>query len=135
MRLISKEIQSMPPDMPAEQARLLQVALSDIYRDLVSLMKSTTDEIRSVTEDYDVVDSDYTVLLDGTDEAVTATLPSASIVTGKIFVIKCIEASNACNIATTDTIDGSASDIALALGKSRTVQSDGSVYWILGGVV
>ena len=75
----------------------------------------------------------YTILCDGTSNTVTINLPTASGITGRIYVIKAINIDNAVTVSPngSEEIDGSNSDITLALMEIITVQSDGSNWWII----
>ena len=55
---------------------------------------------------YDAGNS--TILLDGTSGTVTATLPTAANITGRVYRIKCINANNQIDVATngSEEIDG-----------------------------
>jgi len=74
-----------------------------------------------------------TILADGTSAPVTVNLPEASTVTGYIYNIKAINADNAVTVSTfgVEQIDGSVTDIVLALMEVITIQSDGSNWWII----
>ena len=134
--ITSREIQSPPPEMPAEWAQWIWNHLMTHYRDIVTLGLNETSSVRTLTASESILDIDFTLLLDGGSAAVAASLPDPTVVTGKIYTIKCTDATNLCSIDPgTFEIDGSSTDIPLALNKSRIVQSDGSAWYILGGVV
>jgi hypothetical protein len=87
------------------------------------------------TANYTATASDHTILCSAASGAVTITLPAASGITGRIYVIKKTNASSGVNSVTVDgngseTIDGSAS-INLACKSSVTLQCDGSNWHIL----
>lgn len=75
--------------------------------------------------------SPTTQLINTTSASVTLTLPSAASSANKKFTFKRItSSSNSCTISRTgsDTIDG-ATSVALTLGQTITIQSDGSTMW------
>ncbi len=87
--------------------------------------------IRTEASDYTIAETDYTILLDGTSNTVTATLPTAVGIKGKIYNIKCIDDTNACDVATTEEIDGDGANFGLLKDESITIQSDNEKWWIL----
>jgi hypothetical protein len=134
--ITSREIQSPPPGMPAEWAQWIWNHLMTHYRDIVTLGLNETASVRTLDASESILDTDFTLLLDGGSTAVVATLPDPSVVTGKIYVAKCTDATNSCSIDPgAFEIDGSSADIVLALNKSRIIQSDGTAWQILGGVL
>jgi len=80
-----------------------------------------------------VGESYYTILCDGTSNTVTVNLPAAASYSGRIYNIKAINIDNAVTVSPngSEEIDGSNSDITLALMEIITVQSDGSNWWII----
>jgi hypothetical protein len=82
---------------------------------------------------YTAQEDDYTILLNAFAFAVTATLPPVADNVGRVYNLKCIDATNLCSVATfgAEEIDGSSANITLSLHESITVQSDGSAWWIL----
>lgn len=86
--------------------------------------------LRTVTASVTLSATDSTVLLNGA--TLTATLPTAAGITGRVYTIKQVSASTG-TVATTSsqTIDGSAT-VTLAQYKYVTVQSDGSNWLITG---
>lgn len=83
--------------------------------------------------DYTATTSDYTILVDTNSGNVTITLPAAASNTGRVFVIKCIDATNTCDIDPngTEEIDGDNSNFELILHETIMIQSDGSNWWII----
>jgi len=73
------------------------------------------------------------IFADGTSAPVTVNLPEASTVTGYVYNIKAINVDNAVTVSTfgVEQIDGSVTDIVLALMEVITIQSDGSNWWII----
>jgi hypothetical protein len=87
------------------------------------------------TANYTATATDHTILCSAASGAVTITLPAASGIAGRIYVIKKTNASSGVNSVTVDgnaseTIDGSAS-INLACKSSVMLQCDGSNWHIL----
>ena len=106
------------------------IANSAIHSDSTS--SSLVRSIRTVTADYSATSSDYTILADGTNVAVTITLPSAGTCEGQIFVIKAINIDNQVDINTNGgTIDGSATYVFVSVNVSIAVQSNGINYYII----
>lgn len=85
--------------------------------------------VTTKTVSYSIGSTDSTVLLNGT--SLTATLPTAAGITGRIYTVKQVSASTG-TVATTSsqTIDG-ATTKTLAQYKFVTVQSDGSNWLII----
>lgn len=86
--------------------------------------------IATKTASYTLADGDYTVIFNSAI-GITATLPSATLMTGRVYILKNIGAG-AVSIATTSsqTVDGNLSPAALAQYGTLTVQSTGS-NWII----
>ena len=83
------------------------------------------------TNDYTIVQSDYTILADATSNTVTITLPAAPN-QGQIFNIKCIDSTFVCTVARNGkNIDGDASDITLIEDESITIQYDSTFGWAI----
>ena len=95
--------------------------------------QSLTTNIITTAIDYSIVPNDNTIIMDGTSNTVTITLPTASEITGKIFGIKCIDATNQCDVVTfgSEEIDGESANFILSKHEVITVQSDGSNWWII----
>lgn len=89
--------------------------------------------IAAKTSNYTLTKLDYTILLDGTSNTVTATLPAASGITGRIYKLKSIDDTNQTDVATngSETIDGSSTNFILSKDEVITIQSDGSNWWII----
>lgn len=85
------------------------------------------------TANYTLDATDYTVLLDGTSNTVTATLPTASGIDGRIYNIKCIDDTNQCDVDPNgaEEIDGDSTTFILSKDDVITIQSDGSNWWII----
>jgi hypothetical protein len=87
------------------------------------------------TANYTATATDHTILCSAASGAITITLPAASGIAGRIYVIKKTNASSGVNSVTVDgngseTIDGSAS-INLSCKSSVMLQCDGSNWHIL----
>jgi hypothetical protein len=97
---------------------------------------SITKSISDVkTANYTATATDHTILCSAAGGGFTITLPAASGITGRIYVIKKTNASSGVNSVTVDgngaeTIDGSAT-INLSCRSSVTLQCDGSNWHIL----
>ena len=94
---------------------------------------SISKPIASKTTNYTLNDEDYTILLDGTSNTVTATLPTAVGITGRIYNIKCIDDTNQCDIDPDgiEEIDSNNANFILTKHETITIQSDGSNWWII----
>jgi len=90
-------------------------------------------DIETITSDDTLDSNNHTVLLDGTSNTVTATLPTAVGNQGRIYNIKSINATFLTDVATdgSEEIDGDSSNFTLAKDESITIQSDGSNWWII----
>lgn len=85
--------------------------------------------IAAKTSDYTILTTDYTILLDGTSNTVTATLP-ASPVEGQMYNIKCIDSTYTVTVARNgNNIDGDAADFTLIEDEVITVQADSNGDW------
>jgi hypothetical protein len=84
------------------------------------------------TAAYTITDSDYTVLCDATTAGFTLTLPLASAVPGKVYVISKIDASE--NLLTFSPVLNLTKDVTvetLNYAKSFRIQSDGTNWNII----
>jgi hypothetical protein len=99
--------------------------LLNIYQNIFVMSKNIT----SLT--YDIKYGDSILLLDGTSNAVTATLPPAKGNRGKTYFISAINIANTVTIARTgtDTIEGSTSYVFAAVKISVVLGSDGESNW------
>lgn len=88
----------------------------------------------TVTGTYVALVTDDTILADATAGAFTITLPTAVGNTGKTYFVKKIDSTSS-NVtldgAGSETIDGSATRVISLQYEAFTIQSDGSVWWIL----
>jgi hypothetical protein len=88
-------------------------------------------QVSTKTNDYTILSSDYTTLLDCSSNTVTGTLP-ASPTTGEWHNVKCINNTFACTVARNGkTIDGDASDLTLSEDESVSLQYDGTGWQII----
>jgi len=87
---------------------------------------------RTLTANDNIIASDFFVDLDGTSTTVTAFLPTAAGITGKIFEFKCIDDTNTITIDGfgTETIDGELTE-TLILDEVLTVRSDGTNWRVV----
>jgi hypothetical protein len=99
-----------------------------------------TQAITTVTNDYTVQDGDYTILADTTHNKVCLTLPNAASHAGRVLNIKMIHSSKyslKTGPLTIDCVDGQLDyfdDIVLKMARSsRTLQSDGTNWWVING--
>ena len=87
--------------------------------------------ITTKTADYTADATDYTILADATSNTVTITLPTAVGITGRIYNIKCIDATYTVTVDAngTETIDGELTQI-LVVWDNMKIQSTGT-GWII----
>lgn len=85
------------------------------------------------TANYVVDADDQVVLLDGSSATVEATLPTAVGILGKMYVLKCIDKTNACTVATngSETIEGAAGYTFGSVNDSIRVVSNNANWYIL----
>lgn len=83
------------------------------------------------TDDYTILSSDSTVLFDATAKNVTATLPDATALTGKIFFVRKDDSGTKTLTIVPDLkISGVLSTLVLNYVKTIKVQSDGT-NWVV----
>lgn len=90
--------------------------------------------IQTVSADTVLDDSYHTVLCDMTDDPLTISLPAASTVDGRIYNIKKIDATaHAVTVDpnSTETIDGSATEVINVQWDGIRIQSNGSNWYKL----
>ena len=90
--------------------------------------------IKTISSDYNVSLSDYTVLCNVTSSNINLKLPSASSSVNRIFNIKKRDATGYVIHVTTTNGDYIDFDITQSIshrGTNLSVHSDGSQYWIL----
>tara|TARA_Y100000296_G_C5101910_1_gene220434 strand:- start:98 stop:622 length:525 start_codon:yes stop_codon:yes gene_type:complete len=105
-------------------------------RSTLSLKGSFSRVLRTASSNTTLTISDSTVLVDASGGNITATLPSASNITGRIYTVKRIDSTGSYSttlaVATGDTLEGVANDTAgIAQGQSLTVQCTGSGWVII----
>lgn len=90
---------------------------------------------RTETAAYTAQVFDHTIRVDATAAAVTVTLPPASLCTGKVYVVKKIDASaNAVSIDgdAAETVDGSATKSTTTQYAGWVIQSNAVGWDIIG---
>ena len=93
---------------------------------------SSITSIRSISQDYTVLMSDYTILCDNTNGAFTLTLPNVVTSLGKIFVIcKIDDSTNVLNFNPPLRFSLNTSIPNLNYTKTFKVQSDGASWFII----
>lgn len=81
--------------------------------------------------DYTIVNADNTVLFDATLKALTATLPDATLLTGKIYYVRKDDITkNILTIAPQVMVKGALTTIALNYPKTIVLQSNGT-NWVV----
>lgn len=90
-------------------------------------------DIETFTSDDTLDAENVTVLLDGSSNTVTAGLPTAVGIEGRVYYIKSIDATNTTDIDPngSETIDGDSSNLILLEDVSVTLISDGSNWQII----
>ncbi len=85
------------------------------------------------TNDYTATVNDTTILIDGSANTVTLTLPTAVGINRRIYNIKCIDDTFLCDVATdgSEEIDEDSSNFSLAQHEVITIQSDNANWWII----
>lgn len=73
------------------------------------------------------------VLLDGSSNTVTATLPAAPLCISQTYTIKCVDATNQCGFIAKvpDKVDDATALVVLGLYAAKTVRSDGLNWWVI----
>jgi len=84
------------------------------------------------TNDYVATADDVYILIDASSNTVTITLPTASGITGRVYNIKCIDATYTATVDGdgSETIDGSTTKV-LSLNDNLKVVSDGTNWRIM----
>ncbi|MEH6771832.1 hypothetical protein [Maribacter arcticus] len=92
----------------------------------------STDEVISVSNDYDLLITDYTVLCDNETKSFTINLPEVSSSTGKVYVINKIdETTNELNINPPIQLTKNSTISRLNFPKSFKIQSNGNVWYVI----
>lgn len=95
------------------------------------------DRSKAFTSDGDIpvgpAGAHQIILLDGSSNTVTVTLPSAPYCVTQTYTIKCVDATFQCGVipAAPDVVDGSAALIVLGLYEAKTIRSDGTNWWVI----
>lgn len=90
--------------------------------------------ISTKTANYTIVGTDHTILCDATSGSITITLPAVSTISGRMYVIKKIDAT--ANTVTIDgnsseTIDGATTLVLTTQWETKTIQSNGSAWFVV----
>lgn len=113
----------------------------------VSCCDDCNPNIKTITSDYTVLSTDNTILADGSSNEIMITLPSPASTysegRGQKFVFRCLDSTNQVRVQTpSGVIVGPftpGSSIAVqgvnATGDYITLQSDGTNYYIVSGVL
>lgn len=94
-----------------------------------------TKSISTITSNFTItIGNYYTLLADATSGGITATLPTASSASGRIYVLKKIDSS--VNTVTIDgngseLIDGATTQVIAVQWASLTIQSNGTAWYII----
>jgi hypothetical protein len=93
------------------------------------IQKGSIHTISVKTADYTLTDTDFTILADASNNAVTITLPLIPT-QGQVYNIKCINSTFVCTIARNgNTIDELDSDLNVVATNSVTIQYDATYKW------
>ena len=98
-----------------------------------SKFSNLTWDIETFTSDDTLDAGNVVVLLDGSSNTVTASLPTASGITGRVYILKSIDASFTTDVnpSGSETIDGDSSNFSLVEDETITIISDGTNWHIL----
>lgn len=120
----------------ADDINYLYDSTINLESDIISLSaaideNSENPSIRIITTNDTLTETDFNLILDGSSNSVSGTLPTAIGIIGKIYNIKCINDTFSCTAETFDdqTIDGE-TNFELFENESITVQSD-NVNWVI----
>jgi hypothetical protein len=104
----------------------------DLRRDADVEFGGIATSISTKTNDYTITAADSTILIDGSSNTVTITLPTAVGIAGRKYNIKCLDDTFACGVAGAgaETIDGESTQ-TLNQYDNMCIQSDGAEWWIL----
>ena len=85
------------------------------------------------TNNYTITATDHTILVDATSNTVTITLPASAGISGKIYYIKCINATFEAKVDAdgAETIDGGLIFYFTQIYHSIAIQSDGTNWHII----
>jgi hypothetical protein len=88
--------------------------------------------IKTITSDYTIEGSDFTILADDTSGTITVTLPSAVAHANEVFRVKKIANANNVTITGSENIDGTSAITLTSQYEIKKIQSDGTVWWVIG---
>ena len=90
-------------------------------------------DIETFTSDDTLDAENVVILLDGSSNSVTASLPTAVGIVGRVYYIKSIDTTNFTDVNPngSETIDGGSANLILAKDASITIISDNSNWWII----
>lgn len=111
-----------PPSEVNNSIREIKVCLKNQY------------SLTTKTANYNIANTDGTILGNTASNSVTLTLPTAIGISGKTFTIKKIHASNSLivNTSLSQTIDGASSLSWTTNNRAYTLVSNGSNWLIIG---
>lgn len=99
----------------------------------VSVNGSYTAKFVTVTANYTVLATDYTIIAKPSASNITITLPAAASSTGRIYIIKRVSANRTVTIKgrTSEQIDGANNYVISSNYNSLMIQSDGTAWYII----
>jgi hypothetical protein len=108
------------------------VARNDAANNRTNVSLTETTAIVTIVADTTLTAAHQTVLIDTNAGNVDADLPAVADVTGRIYRIKCIDATNTARVDPNgaELIEGVAT-ITLILNASVTIQSDGTQWRVI----
>ena len=108
----------------------LTVASSATFSGSLVVSGGVTKNIIKTNTNYSVLSTDYTVLMNTSASNLQVTLPSASLLTGRIINVKKVHSNNTLTIsASSGLIDGANTEDVSNDNALRGVQSDGTDWW------
>lgn len=99
-------------------------------KSMLSVKGPIATAIATKTANYTLTNNDSTVLGDAASGNITMTLSSVSGIAGRQYTVKKID-SSANTVTVAGTIDGATNKVLNTQYDSVTVQTDGSVWWII----
>ena len=107
--------------------------VNDSIREIKVCLKNQF-SITTKTANYNIANTDGTILANTANNNITLTLPTAVGISGKVFTIKKIHASNnlIVNTSLSQTIDGASSLSWTVNNRSYTLVSNGTGWLIIG---
>lgn len=125
--------QSSVTDLTTDLAAKAPIT-SPTFVGTVSVSESLSIATRAITSDRPLDVSDHVILADATAGDVTVTLPSASGVPGRVYIVKKTDSSGNGVIIDgqgAETIDGAATYTLTQQYEAITIVCDGTEWWIL----